>query len=159
MSDWLYDKVNRVPPITDEQIAEMRHIEPVLKLPDSCMYRRIAGCQSLHPRDVSFLWNANPTGDEFTFEPLNITEIITQHHSSVFFKPSLAEVYAWMRVYMPDYWGLFRFFCMGEVRRIGASSDFMCQCDVMGGEMLVRGKEFIFPSGHVGHELVKASTT
>jgi len=49
--------------------------------------------------------------------------------------------------------------CMGEVRRIGASSDFMCQCDVMGGEMLVRGKEFIFPSGHVGHELVKASTT
>lgn len=53
--DWLYNKVQRVPPITDAQIAEMRHIEPILRLPDSCMYRRMKGADKLHPRDVSFL--------------------------------------------------------------------------------------------------------
>jgi hypothetical protein len=153
MSDWLYDKVQRVPPISDAQIAEMRHIEPVLKIPESVMYRRIKDADLLDPRNVSFLWNAEPIGGEFTFDTLNVTEIITQHHSSVFFKPSLAEVYAWIRAYMPETWSRVLYFCLGEPTRIGGSSDFMCQCQVMGGRILVKGEPFIFPGGQTGYTL------
>lgn len=155
MQDWMYDKVERVPPISDKQIKEMRHIEPVLKLPESCMYRRIANQDKLHARDVSFIWNAEPAGGEFCFDVLNSTTIITQHHSSVFFKPSLAEVYAWIRIYMPDSWRMVRFFCLklDSVKRIACSSDFMAECEVMGGKMLVKGKEVQLPGG-IGYELV-----
>lgn len=158
--DWLYSKVRRVPEITDEQIAEMRHIEPVLRAPDSCMYRRIKGADKLHPRDVSFIWNAEPTGGEFAFDSLNATQIITQHHSAVFFKPSLAEVYAWIRVYLGDNWRAVRFFCMGDdVSRIGGSSDMSCNCTLLGGDLYERGDKFVLPSGAIGHKLKAASSS
>lgn len=153
MNDWLYDKVRRVPPITDEQIMAMRRIEPVLKCPESVMYRRIHEAQSLDPRGVSFLWDAKPTGPEFTFDQLNQTEIITQHTSSVFFKPSLAEVYAWLRVFMPDTWGRVKYFCMGEPSRIGGSTDCECKCTVMGGPVLKRGEPVEFANGEIGYTL------
>lgn len=157
--DWLYDKIQRVPAITDEQIAEMRHIEPVLRDGERQWFRRIKDARKLHPRDVSFLRDAEPTGDDFTFDSLNISQIITQHHSAVFFKPSLAEVYAWIRVYMPETWREVRFFCLRPAERLGGTSDLFCICDVMGGRALVRGPEFIFPSGAVGHELVESEVS
>ncbi len=153
MSDWLYDKIERVPTITPAQVAEMRHINPVLKVEDSPMFRRIAGAESVDPFNSSFLWDAKPEGGEFTFHTLNVTTIITQHHSSVFFKPSLAEVYAWLRVYMPnDAWRVVRHFCMGECFRIGATSDFACKCEVMGGDKLFQGRKIKLPGG-IGYEL------
>lgn len=155
-SEWLYSKVQRVPKITDEQIREMIHIEPLLKT-DSNMYQRISGVQLIHPRKESFLWDAKPVGKEFTFDQLNITEITTQHESGVFFKPSLAEVYSWIRVYMPDEWNKVKYFCMGEFKRIGGSSDIMCQCEIMGGKTLVKGKSFVSPGGQIGYELVEES--
>jgi hypothetical protein len=153
-SEWLYSKVQRVPKITDEQIREMIHIEPLLKT-ESNMYQRIAGIPFLDPRKDSFLWDAKPIGREFTFTCLNITEIITQHKSGVFFKPSLAEVYAWIRVYMPETWKDVDYFCMGEPKRIGGSSDIMCQCEIMVGKTLVKGKSFVYPGGQIGYELVE----
>jgi hypothetical protein len=159
MSDWLYEKIQRVPAISDAQIAAMRHIEPVLRDGESGMFRRIIGIGKIDPKTTSFLWDAKPTGQEFTFHTLNISTIITQHTSSVFFKPSLAEVYAWLLVYMPETWGNVTHFCLGEAKRIGGSSDIMCECEVMGGQMLVRGREHMFPGGSVGHELVPASST
>lgn len=152
--DWLYEKVSRVPDITDEQIAEMRHIEPVLRSQNSGMYRRIKDVDTVDPRYQSFLWNAEPTGEEFTFDVLNQTEVITQHHSSVFFKPSLAEVYAWIRVYLGDQWNAVKYFCLHDPARVGASSDIYCFCTLLGGPVLVRGKEITFPGGGIGHELV-----
>lgn len=154
MTDWMYNKVQRVPPITDEQIAEMRHIEPLLRVENSVMYRKIRNSDRLDPRNVSFLWDAKPTGGEFTFDTLNTTRIITQHHSSVWFKPSLAEVYAWIRVYMPETWREVKAFCMGEAQRIGSSCDFMCHCEIMGGRVLVQGRPISF-GGPVMHELVE----
>lgn len=154
--DWLYDKINRVPDISDDHIAEMRHIEAVLKMPNSVMYRRIQGIEKLDPRDVSFLWNAEPVGGEFTFHDLNRSVVITQHHSSVFFKPSLAEVYAWIRFYMPEEWRRVMYFCLREPTRIGASTDFMCECELMGGKKLVDGKPIVFANGSIGHYLVEA---
>lgn len=154
MSDWLYDKIKRVPPITDEQIAEMRHIEPVLKVPDSAMYRRVKDAQEIHPTSVSCIWSAEPTGEEFTFHTLNVSRIITQHHSNVFFKPSLAEVYAWIRFFMLEHWRDVRFFCLGEAWRIGSTCDIACECEVMGGDMLRRGKPIQFANGTIGHELM-----
>lgn len=159
MTKWLYDRIHRVPEISDDQIAAMRHIEPVLRDGESCMYRRIIGIGKIDPRRTSFLWDAKPHGREFTFHQLNMATIITQHHSSVFFKPSLAEVYAWMLVYMPESWGHFTHFCLGEPKRIGSSSDIMCECVVMGGEILYRGNEVTFANGEVGHQLAAASST
>lgn len=159
MADWLFDKIQRVPEISDEQVAAMRHIEPVLRVGESCMYRGIAGIDKIDPRRTSFLWDAKPTGPEFTFHQLNMPTIITQHHSAVFFKPSLVEVYAWMLVYMPDCWWYFTHFCLGEPKRIGSSSDFVCECVVMGGETLCRGPEVRFANGEAGHQLVPFRAT
>ncbi len=137
---WLFEKIKRVPSISDAQIKLMRHIEPLVKVPSSCMYRRIAGAGKIHPRNVSFLFAAEPTGDEFTFDTLNVSTIITQHHSAMFFKPSLAEVYAWIRIYLGENWREVSFFCMGEHRRIGSCTDVACDVEVMGGPILVRGQ-------------------
>lgn len=154
MSDWLYNKVRRVPEITDGQIADMRHILPVLRVPDSCMYRRIKDADKVHPRDVAFTWANEPIGGEFTAHSLNTTTIITQHRSSVLFKPSLAEVYAWIRFYLRDDWQAVKFFCMGDdAERIGGSSDVACKCVLLGGEFLEKGDEFEFASGVIGHKL------
>ncbi len=158
MSDYLYDKMRRVPVITDEQIAAMRHIVPVLS-DGHGMYRRIAGIDAINARNQSFLWDAKPAGEQFRFDTLNVATILTQHYSSVFFKPSLAEVYAWILVYMPDTWHLFTHFCLGEARRISRSSDVVCECSVMGGKMFVKGKEIVFPSGEIGHQLTPVSST
>lgn len=152
---WLYEHVQRVPPISDEQIAKMRRIEPVVKVPESCMYRRIKGADKIHPQTESCIWNTEPHGPEFTFDTLNKTTIVTQHHSAIFFKPSLAEVYAWILVYMPKTWSLVRFFCLGDSKRIGGSTDVVCECEIMGGDMLVAGSPVMFATGAVGHELVK----
>lgn len=138
-NQWLYELVNRVPSITNDQIAKMRHIEPVVKIPNSVFYQRIEGADKLHPRDVSCIWDRKPIGDPFTFHTLDITEIITQHHGGVFFKPSLAEVYAWILLYMPTEWTRVRYFCLGEASRIGSSMDIVCHCQIMGGKMLVSG--------------------
>jgi hypothetical protein len=154
MSKYLYEAVNRVPHITDKQIAKMRHIEPVIKS-EGGMYRRIKGVEKLHPRNVSFLWDAVPTGDEFTFDSLNTSTIITQHHSSVFFKPSLAEVYAWIRVYMPKEWDRVKYFHLSEANRVGGSTDIFCHCTIMGGGMLIKGEQITFANGSIGHRLVK----
>jgi len=139
--DWLFDKLKRIPHISDAQIAEMRHIHPVVK--DGFGYRRIAGADSICPRSVCCIWDAQPVGDRFTFDTLNETTIVTQHKSSVFFKPSLAEVYAWIRLYFRKDWRMIRFFCLVDAQRISGSSDCVCQCKVMGGPMLTQGPDGI----------------
>jgi hypothetical protein len=153
MKKRLYELVNRVPDISDAEIAEMRHIEPLLGADG--MFRRIEGADSLHPRDVSFLWNASPVGDPFTFDTLDRTEIITQHKSSMFFKPSLAEVYGWIRFYMKSDWNAVRFFSLGDYYRVSGETDVICKCIIMGGDLLVKGQPVRFADGSIGHYLVK----
>ena len=155
---WLYEKVNRVPEITDDQIAEMRHIEPVLEVVRSGMYQRIRGIKHIDPRATSFLWDAQPIGEEFTADVRNQSKIITQHRSAVFFKPSLAEVYAWIRVYLGSQWDSVKFFCLHEPQRIGGSSDMWCFCTLMTDRLLVKGNEIVCPSGARGYELVEAES-
>jgi len=137
---WLYECVNRVPEISDEQIAEMRHIHPVLRVGTGSMFRSIAGSENIHARNVSFLWDAAPTGGEFTFDVLNMPTIITQHKSIIFFKPSLAEVYSWILIQLGDEWRSVSHFCVGEPQRIAGSHDVFCQTVVMSGRKLVKGK-------------------
>lgn len=144
---YLYEKVVRV--------AEMRHIHPVLRVENSVMFRRINRIEDVHPRDQSFLWSADPTGDEFTFDQLNQSVVLTQHHSAVFFRPSLAEVYAWIRVYMKDDWRLVRFFWIQEFERVPGTTDVIAKCLLMGGRMLVKGDQVTFADGSIGHELVE----
>lgn len=103
-----------VPEISDEQIEEMRAIEPLLREPETCWYRRILGISKIHPRRSSFLWDAKPTGERLTFGPLNNVAIITFHTygAPALFKPSLAEVYASIRRYLPETWTAVRYFCL-----------------------------------------------
>ena len=152
---WLYERVQRVPSISDKQIALMRHIHPVLRVGESSFFRRIEGIEKVDPRTESFLWDAKPCGDEFTFDTSGQTTVITQHHSSVFFKPSLAEVYAWIRFYMGEHWPEVKCFCMGDAERIGASTDIWCKCVLLGGDEMVRGDRVRFADGSIGHYLVK----
>lgn len=151
-SEWLYDKVERVPTITDDEIDAMIHITPVLE--HNGMYREIKDIDRIDPRNHSFLWDAEPTGQEFTYEILNQTTILTQHHSSVFFKPSLAEVYAWIKIYMPNNWDKLSHFCLLDPQRVGSSCDMWCPCIIMGGPRLVRGNKFRSLSGDWGYQLI-----
>lgn len=153
MSLYLYEKVKCVPDISPKQIKEMRHILPVLNCGN--MFREISGSREIDPVNSSFLWDAKPEGEEFTFSQPNMTTVITQHYSSVFFKPSLAEVYAWILVYMPRDWNCVTNFCLGEPSRIGGSSNCSCNCILMGGERLYKGSEIVFADGGKGHTLVK----
>ena len=154
MSGWLLGYVNRVPSITGEQIAEMRHILPVMQAETPGMYQLIAGSDKLDPCETSFLRGAKPQGPEFTYHVLNQVEVITQHHSSIFFKPSLAEVYAWIRFYMGDNWRQVKHFYLHDPHRVGSTTDIACQCLLFGGEQLVRGEET--PPGSGCYTLVPA---
>jgi hypothetical protein len=149
---YLYEMVKRVPDISDEHIAMMRHIEPVLKFEYGC-YRRIAGMDKIDPRNVAFNWDENPIGGEFAFDTLNQVEVATQHRSSIFFKPSLAEVYAWILFYLGDNWRFVRFFHMGEWKRCGGSTDVICNCTLLGGRILVKGKQIKFCDGSIGYQM------
>lgn len=141
VTDWLYDKVMRVPEITDEQIAEMLHIRPLLHVRNEA-YRLAGWDNPPDPRNSSFLWDAKPIGEDLYFHAGSVAHVITTHKSSVFFKPSLAEVYAWIRVYCPENWRLFTHFCLGEVNRIPGSTDCYAVCSLFGGKTLVCGKQF-----------------
>lgn len=152
--EYLFEMNERIPPITKEQIAEMRHIQPLLRVGETNEFQRIKDQERLHPENVSCLWNAEPIGNEICFSQLDTTTIITLHKSSVFFKPSLAEVYAWIRLYFRDNWSKVGFFCLENPRRIAASSDCVCDCLVMGTTPLVKGRGQFLESGYTAYELV-----
>lgn len=134
MSDDLWMHVRRVPRISDAKIAEMRHIEPVLYDPDTNRYRKIDGVSRMDPRYTSFLWDAKPAGEPFRVDRMQTAHVITQHKSDVFFKPSLAEVYAWIRFYLSDRWSDVKFFCINTQERIHGGTDVVCQCLLIGGD-------------------------
>jgi hypothetical protein len=154
MMEWLFEMRRRIPPITKEQIAEMRHIQPLLRVGNGCDFQRVKDQDKLHAENVSFLWNAEPVGNEICFSQLDTTTIITQHESSVFFKPSLAEVYAWIRLHFADNWKHVGFFCVENPRRISGSSDCVCDTVVMGNKPLVKGRGQRMDSGAISYELV-----
>ncbi len=152
--EYLFEMNERIPPITKDQIAEMRHIQPLLRVGETEGFRRIKNQERLHAENVSFLWDADPDGNEICFGPLDTTTIITLHKSSVFFKPSLAEVYAWIRLYFRENWAKVGFFCLENPRRINGSSDCVCDCQVMGVTPLIKGRGQFLESGYTAYELV-----
>lgn len=125
-----------VPEITDEEIAEMRQIKPLLREPDSCWYRRIRGIDDIDPRKTAYTWGAEPEGEAMAFGPLNKVEIITFHYYGApsLFKPSLAEVYASIKRFCPDWKQIWYFSlksddltsanCIGDCH--------WCRCDLFG---------------------------
>lgn len=126
-----------VPAIFVAEIAEMRHIEPLIRVPDSEWYQRIKGQETLCPTSVSYLWNAEPAGDRLAFSPLSRQTIVTFHKygAPALFKPSLAEVYAAIRRFMPNNWRQVKYFCLrsedlGSDNVIGCCH--WCKCDLFG---------------------------
>lgn len=133
---WSTTKPALVHDLMDHELDAMRHIEPLLRVPDTCWYRRIADIQTIDPRGVSYLWSAKPTGSRMAFGPLSQITIMSFHRygAPVFFKPSLAEVYGAIRRFVPD-WSRVRFFClraddMGPEHVIGDCH--WCFCDLFG---------------------------
>ena len=135
---WAYSIPKIVPDITDEQIAEMRHIHPVMKEKElTCWYRHIKGAHKLHPRNVSCIWDMKPTGKRLAPHTLNEATIVTMHECSYFFKPSLAEVYAWIRFFMGDEWTRVKYFWINENQTIRlANMDVACQTTLLCDDMI-----------------------
>ena len=127
-----------IPEISDSLVERMRsHIEPLI--PDSDAgsgYRRIKDVERIDARRQSFLWDAEPCGPRLVFEPLNQLQIITFHAfgAPVFFKPSLAEVYAGILRFVPE-WERIRFFAL-RADNLGADniigSCHWCRCSLFG---------------------------
>jgi hypothetical protein len=135
---WLYSCVKRIPDISAEQIAAMRHIEPVVPISkNSRWYRRIASGQTIDPYDVAFNWNVTTIGEPFTFGADGEATIITQHKCAYFFKPSLAEVYAAILQQLPNDWQRVRYFCLDEVQQIPSTTDYYALCYLFSGPRLV----------------------
>lgn len=133
---WSTTKPVYVPDLFDHELAEMRMIEPLLSVPQTCCYRRIKDIQSVDPRGQSYLWDAEPIGEQMAFGPLGRVTIMSFHRFGApsFFKPSLAEVYASIRRFVPD-WSRVRFFCLrsqdlGPQHIIGDCH--WCFCDLFG---------------------------
>lgn len=125
-----------VPEISDEQIAAMRHIQPLLREPNTRKFARIKGIEAIDPRGVSFLWDAEPQREVLYFNSLDEIGIMTFHKfgAPVYFKPSLAEVYASIMRFVPD-WSRINFFClnshnMGPQNVIGNCH--WCYCSLFG---------------------------
>ncbi len=125
-----------VPEISDEQIAAMRHIQPLLCEAGTRKFARIKGIESIDPRKVSFLWSAEPENEVLYFTSLNSITIMTFHKygAPVYFKPSLAEVYASIMRCVPDWSGIHFFNLrsrnMGPQNIIGNCH--WCYCDLFG---------------------------
>lgn len=153
---YLYEFVDRRPRISDKQIAEMRHIVPVIRDQESIFYRLQKDGDKIDPRGVAFNWNAIPCGEEFAFGELDQATIVSQHRCPYLFKPSLDEVYASIRANFGDNWRRVRFFELlnDSVRRIGGTTDYYAECRVFGGRRLLRGKSFTAADGSIGYSLV-----
>lgn len=67
--------------------------------------RRVADMDSLDARYDCCTWNARPEGNPMRWSPMDHLTIPSFHTfgASVFFKPSLAECYAAIRRFVPDY--------------------------------------------------------
>lgn len=153
---YLYELVNRCPPITDEKIAEMRHIVPVVRDKDTFFYRLQKNGSVVHPRNQAFNWDESSCGEEFTFDELNQATIVTQHCCPYLFKPSLDEVYAAILSSFGDEWRRVRFFELlkDTVKNFGRTTDYYAECRVFGGARLVRGEQFLAADGSIGYSLV-----
>lgn len=101
-----------VPKIRRKQVEAMRHIRPLLRI-DGSVYSPIKGIDKIDPFKTSFLWNAEPEDLKYLFPFSDSIEILTFHTyaATVFFKPSLAEVYASIRRFVRD-WSHVRWFCL-----------------------------------------------
>ena len=133
---WSTTKPVFVHELMEHEIEAMRHIEPLLNIPDTCAYQRIRGIQSVDPRGETYLWDAEPYGERLCFGPLNSITIMSFHRfgAPALFKPSLAEVYGSIHRFVPD-WSRVRFFSlradnMGPEHILGDCH--WCFCDLFG---------------------------
>ncbi len=128
---WDQMKVNFVPDIGDAELSEMlAQMKPVMEV--GGRFREI---KMVHPRDDSFIWDPKPGRlVQLYLGSLNSVDIITFHRSSIFFKPSMAEVMASIRRFVPD-WSPVRFFQVvpdSAVRIDGGH--ILARCRLFGGE-------------------------
>lgn len=132
-------KPNLIPDITDEQIREMLHIEPIMHVMGDKYAKLIYDNQTW--KDIinnSYLWDVKE-GDTLWMDSLNRVDFITYHTYGYygFFKPSIREVYAQIRANVPN-WHLVKYFCLFnedvDVKNIIGPYHF-CKCSLFGKEL------------------------
>lgn len=64
MKEHLFQMTSIIPPITDKQIEEMRHIE-YLHTYNGREYQRIKGFHKINPKNQAFNWDVIPYGEKF----------------------------------------------------------------------------------------------
>lgn len=111
---WEEIGLNMVPEISDADLIEMRSMIEPLMIIDENRFHRICGIDAIDPRDVAFTWSAKPDGPQLDCSPLDHLEIVTFHRFGApsLFKPSLAEAYASIRRFCPDWKKGVKFFAL-----------------------------------------------
>lgn len=134
---WYVAKPNLVPKISDIEIEEMRHIQPLIrKHAEDYVFYRIERIDHLSTRTKSFIWDAKPTGKPLSFAPTDDIQILTFHTfgAPALFKPTLAEVYACIRRFVSD-WQDVRYFYLHShdmgVKHVLPSCHW-CKCTLFG---------------------------
>lgn len=112
MTDWMFENVDLVPPITDDQIREMLMVMTPMVSVGDVFYRQI-DIVGVDCRTVSYMWSPKPFGPELIADTAAESTIPTYHTfgAPVFFKPSLAEVLGAILRFTKD-WRKVRYFSM-----------------------------------------------
>lgn len=101
---WSVCKPKMIPDISDEDIEEMlKQIRPV-QWKDDCFHEILT--DGVNRRETAYIWEPK-LGRKLNIyrDGLNKVEILTIHTWTYykFFKPTLAEVFACIRMFVPDY--------------------------------------------------------
>jgi hypothetical protein len=131
---WYSTKPKMAPDISEEDLQAMcKQIKPLKKFDG--FYREIIGIEDL--RGIAFTWSPTLGDDEMIFSKMNTLRIMTFHRYGVpsLFKPSIAEVMASIRRFVPD-WSKVRYFCLIGTDSIGPEHIIgdchWCFCELMG---------------------------
>lgn len=95
-----------VPKIEPAIVEAMRaQITPALLDPEKHWLHRIKGIDEINAYNQSFIWDGETEGEPMSWSPLDHLKIPSLHTfaASANFKPTLAECYAAIRRFLPDY--------------------------------------------------------
>lgn len=136
---WSRCKLMLVPPITDSKVEEMLAVMKPLVQVENHRFREI-DITGVHRRGVSYIWDPKPGRPVKQYRgSLNDVTIMTFHKYGApsLFKPSLVEVCASIRRFVPD-WKLVRHFWLNseglDCRNVIGDCHW-CPCVLFGEEM------------------------
>lgn len=139
MTDWMFENVDLVPPITDDEINEMLSVmKPMVSIGEG-FYRQI-DIDGVNRRNVSYTWSPKPFGMELVSGTAEESTIPTYHTfgAPVFFKPSLAEVLGAILRFTKD-WRKVRYFSLTSDEPSMFGSYHTAKCMIASEMFVIKG--------------------